>query len=237
MTKLLTLDFLRSIEDIISVNPGFTLKQIKTELEKMNIANRISLSTIDRGLRTLLITCKRSHRELDRVNQDSYIEQRKNYSLWVHDTFSTDYSAMIFVDESSFNLHLRRQQARSRRGTRANIIVPVVRGRSITLISSVSISGMMYSKTITASTVNAEIFNEYVRELCVFLRDVKNVKNACIILDNARVHRARDLLSTTQQFGFTFKFLAPYSTCLIPLKQLFQKSRIWLKKFCVQMWI
>ena len=69
------------------------------------------------------------------------------------------------------------------------------------------------------------MFYEYLVELCTNLRDVHGLTSACIILDNARVHRERDLQQVTTEFGFEFHFLSPYSYMLNPIECAFSKIK------------
>ena len=87
---------------------------------------------------------------------------RKEYALWFNNHFNNDFSKAVFIDESSFNLHLKRSHARSKKGTRAIVTVPTIRGRSISLLTSMIINGMAYCKTISNLTVNVDIFTEYI---------------------------------------------------------------------------
>lgn len=168
---------------------------------------------------------KTAHKELDRVNAPDKILQRKEYALWFNNYFQNDLSSIVFVDESSFNLHLKRSKGRSLQGTRSNIIVPTVRGRSISIIGSISISQMCLCKAITNSTVNANVFAEYLYELCSYLKNNLEMENAFIILDNARVHKRDDIDRITLEFGYKFKFLSPYSYMLNPMENAFSKLK------------
>lgn len=221
-----TADTMTKIEELVTFNPEFTLKEIKKKLEDSSNNNfSISIASINRCLQELKITMKQSHRELDRVNSPDKILLRKEYSLWFNNHFNNNFSRVVFIDESSFNMHLHRSRARSRQGTRAIVTVPTIRGRSISLLASMSITGMAYCKTISNSTVNANIFNEYVDELCKYLRDVLHMQNACLILDNARIHRRDDIARITSQYNFEFKFLSPYSYMLNPIENAFSKIK------------
>lgn len=211
------------IEELISINPEYSLKELQTRLQDNGY--KISLSSICRSLQSLKITRKMCHRELDRVNESLKIQQRKEYALWFNNNFDNDYSKAVFVDECSFNLHLKRSFARSKIGTRAVVRTPTVRGRSITLIASMLMNGMGFCKTITNSTVNSSIFNDYLKSLCEYMRDVLEMHSGCIIMDNARVHRKEDIENITTQFGFTYKFLAPYSYMLNPIENGFSKIK------------
>ncbi|KAI5150378.1 hypothetical protein ENBRE01_1459 [Enteropsectra breve] len=214
------------IDEIVSFNPQFTLKEIKSKLLELSEGILvISLSSINRCLQDLKIKLKLCHRELDRVNALDKIQLRKEYALWFNNHFQNDFSRAIFIDESSFNLHLKRSYARSRQGTRAIVVAPTVRGRSISLIASMGINGMGYCKVISNSTVNGDIFAEYITELCRYLRDELHMQDACLILDNARIHRHADIQRITTEFGYEFKFLSPYSYMLNPIECAFSKIK------------
>jgi hypothetical protein len=141
------------------------------------------MSTINRALLQLKITVKLAHGELDRVNAPDKIAMRKDYALWFNNHFTNNnFSSAVFIDESSFNLHLQRTQVRSTIGTRAIVRVPTVRGRSVSLIASMTINGVAYCRTIANSTVNGDTFSSYIFELCTYLRDDLHMQHACLIL-------------------------------------------------------
>ena len=220
-----TVEIVNEIEQIVTFEPQLTLKEIKNKIEERHDELVISKSSVDNCLNDLRITLKLSHRELDRVNMADKIILRKEYSLWYNNRFNNDFSRIVFVDESSFNLHLKRSQARSKQGTRAIARTPIVQGRSVSLIASISISQMCFCKTISNSIVNSDIFSEYIRELCVYLRDEMQMQNACIILDNARVHKRESIQSIVNEFNFEFKILSPYSYMLNPIENAFSKIK------------
>jgi len=203
-----------------------TIIEIKRSLEsKRSDGFTISMSTINACLKELKITVKLAHRELDRVNSTDKIILRKDYSLWFNNYFNSDYSRAVFIDESSFNLHLKRSHARSKKGTRAIITVPTVRGRSVSLLASMTVNGIRYCKVISKTTVNAVIFSEFIREVCIHLRDELRMENACLILDNARIHRREDILRITSEFNCEFHYLSPYSYMLNPIENSFSKIK------------
>jgi len=178
----MTTDILIQVEEIISTEPQYTLKEIIGILEKSNNVT-LSLTTVNNALQKLMVTVKKPHRELQRVNEQSYIEKRKLYAIWFNEMFKRGYGNTYFVDESPFTLHLSRQIARSRRGQKANVIVPTIRSRNVSLIASIGIDGMKFCKVIENSTVNGDIFAVYIRDLCCYLKNVTGVSNACIILE------------------------------------------------------
>ncbi|KAF7685104.1 hypothetical protein CDIK_4146 [Cucumispora dikerogammari] len=211
------------IEDLISENPRITLKAIKGKLmEQENVI--LSTSTIDNILKKLKITLKKTHRELDRVNNEQTINVRKEFCLWYNE-HNLGGNNMLFIDESSFNLHISRSQGRSYMGTRVNTQAPTVRGRSVTLISCISETGLLFSKVISNSTVTGNLFSLFFEELCTHLRDVLKLENVWLLLDNAKIHRRSSIAEICGRYGFSFNFLSPYSYMLNPIENCFSKIK------------
>lgn len=92
-----------------------------------------------------------------------------------------------------------------------------------------SIDRMCYSKVISNTTVNGDVFSAYIKELCLFLRDEIKLERACLILDNARIHKRDIISSIVDQFNFEFKFLSPYSYMLNPIENAFSKIKSGIK--------
>jgi len=80
----LTTDILLQVDEIISTEPQSTLRQIKCKLQHSNNIC-MSLTTLHNSLQKLMITVKKPHRELQKVNVQIYIEKRKLYSTTVYD--------------------------------------------------------------------------------------------------------------------------------------------------------
>ena len=88
-----------------------------------------------------------------------------------------------------------------------------------------TINGMEYFKIIANSTVNVDIFTEYINELCAYLRDILNIQRAYLILDNSRIHKRTEIERITLEFNFEYKFLSPYSYMLNPIENAFSKIK------------
>ncbi|KAF7685015.1 hypothetical protein CDIK_4236, partial [Cucumispora dikerogammari] len=85
--------------------------------------------------------------------------------------------------------------------TRANIIMPTVRGRLISLISSIASEQIVFSKVISTSTVNVNMFSAYLEELRFYLRYRLNKDSICLIFDNSRIHKETKISRITQSYG------------------------------------
>ena len=69
------------IEDIVSLNPLFSLRQIKEKLLETDKV-KMSISTIKNALGKQMITLKQVHRELDRVNSINLRREYYNKFNW-----------------------------------------------------------------------------------------------------------------------------------------------------------
>lgn len=60
------------------------------------------------------------------------------------------------------------------------------------------------------------------------------MKNACLILDNARIHRWTDIERIAAIVGFKYKFLCLYSYMLNPIENVFSKIKNGVRsRWCV----
>jgi transposase len=118
-----------------------------------------------------------------------------------------------------------RSNARSKKGLRANVVLPTVRGKSVNLIASLTENGIGHFKILTNTTVNVKTFANYLEELCTKLNESSNNQRVCLIMDNNKVHRRQDLEKVTEKFGFEYKCLSPYSYMLNPIKSAFSKIK------------
>ena len=85
----------------------------------------------------------------------------------------SDKNKCIFVDESGFNMHIYRSQARSREGKRAPIVLPKNRGRNVTLIAAMSNAGVVFSKIFDDRTVNSVKLEMFFKETKVHFIDIE----------------------------------------------------------------
>lgn len=104
----------------------------------------------------------------------------KVYALWFNKHFNTDYSKVVFVNESGFDLHIQRSHGRSKIGTRENVLAPTVRGRSITLLASLNIDGLQCCNTISHSTVDGDILKSICMS-CTFIYTKKKGCEGCVL--------------------------------------------------------
>jgi transposase len=220
----ITYEILRMIDDIVDSNPVITLKDIHKVLSERNNIN-ISKSTVDNALKALKVTLKNSSKILDKVNAGETIEMKSVFSSYFLDNSPRDRRKLIFIDESGFNLHLRRSKARSKKGKRAQVVIPTVRGRNITLLLAANKESIIHFKLISDRTCNGSVFGEFISELFEIISSREDLHGSWVIMDNARIHKIEDVRNTCEQFCCRLQFLSPYSFMLNPVENIFSKIK------------
>lgn len=112
-----------------------------------------------------------------------------------------------FIDESSIQ-----QRAGKKRVLNTQIVVYKEYRKSTTIFGFMGFGGN--DVTMVSKKSKKEDF-------CRFLElvKVKNpYKDICIIIDNARIHHAKDTMKKAEELGIKFAFLPPYSPDLNPIE-------------------
>ena len=118
-----------------------------------------------------------------------------------------------------------RLYARSLKGKRARGVKPQKRGRNISIISALSIKPVLASSNIYCSvygtTFEAFIVTKLVPELW---------ENACVVLDNARIHLGEMVKEAIEKKGAKLIYLYPYSPEFSPVENFWSKVKAILRK-------
>ena len=108
-----------------------------------------------------------------------------------------DMNNCIFIDESGFNLHLRRNKALSNRNESA--YCDSARGRNISLIVAANKSKVLHYKAITDDTCTAIKIAQFLSALLVVIRDDPSLHGSWIIMDNAKSGQCREYSSKNEE--------------------------------------
>jgi transposase len=216
---------LMMIEECIKINPAITLKDIKRDLRDEYGLNLCETS-IYKGIGLL---DKNARKVLDRVNNEEIKIKRQNYSFNFLINAPSDPKKIIFIDESGFNQHLRRSKAWSKKGTRAQLTVPIVRGRNQTLIVAANGERIIYHKVIRDRNCNGALFSEFMAELYQIIYNDVELYESWIIMDNAKIHNA--VRNSYSLLGISFRFLSPYSYMLNPVENIFSKVKTFVRNY------
>ena len=132
---------------------------------------------------------------------------------------------LIFIDESGVNLALLRLYARALKGKRARGKKPQKRGKNISIISALSLQKVLASSNIYGSvdgvTFEAFIVKQLVPQLW---------KNACVVMDNARIHLGEMVKEAIEKKGAKLIYLSPYSPEFSPIENFWSKVKAILRK-------
>ncbi len=132
---------------------------------------------------------------------------------------------MIFIDESGVNLALIRLYARALKGERARGERPQKRGRNISLLSALSLEEVLASSNIYGA-VDGITFEAFIATKLV----PKLWKNACVVMDNAKIHLGNMVKELIEQAGAKVIYLSPYSPEFSPIENFWSKVKAILKK-------
>ncbi len=221
--NIITNDTKQKIIKIQNENNEFTLKQIQENITEQSI----SVQSISRILLENNYSTKQLYINTDEKNSDTTkakrIEFMENTQDYLHE------SNTIFIDETPWNLGMKRKRGRSLKGVKAIKKQRVLKGSNITLIAAISPAhGLLHYETHESTTnepgVRASRFNIFIRNLC----DTPILKSNSffLIVDNSNVHHRDDIeyiLSINKQKNVQHHliFLPPYSPMLTPIENIF----------------
>jgi transposase len=133
-------------------------------------------------------------------------------------------SRLVFVDECGTNISLRPLYAWSRKGERAPCKAPCNWGKNVTLLSSMTLSGMGASIAVEGATTRT-LFEAYVEEaLAPSLRP-----GQVVVMDNLTAHKGERVRELIEERGCELVFLPPYSPDFNPIEQAFSKLKALLR--------
>lgn len=115
--------------------------------------------------------------------------------------------------------------ARAIIGHRARGSKPQKRGKNVSLLTALSWNEVIASSNIYGAvdgiTFEAFIANKLVPKLW---------KNACVVLDNAKIHLGEKIRELIESVGAKLIYLSPYSPEFSPIENFWSKVKAMLKK-------
>jgi len=115
--------------------------------------------------------------------------------------------------------------ARALKGKRARGEKPQKRGQNISIISALSLKEVLASSNIYGS-VDGVTFEAFIVQKLV----PKLWKNACVVMDNARIHLGAMGKEAIEQTGAQVIYLPPYSPEFSPIENFWSKVKAILRK-------
>jgi transposase len=136
-----------------------------------------------------------------------------------------DARRFVFVDEMGANTSLSPIYGWARRGQRAYFRAPRNWGANVTLLSSMSRSGMGPSLAVEGPTTR-EVFEAYLeRVLTPELRP-----GQIVVMDNLSAHKGSRIRQLIEERGCELRYLPSYSPDLNPIEEAFSKVKGMLRR-------
>ena len=134
-------------------------------------------------------------------------------------------SRFVFVDEMGSNTSLSPLYGWSRVGERLRAEAQRNWGKNVTLLSSMTLSGMGPSVAVEGATTRA-VFEAYVEQALVpSLRP-----GQVVVMDNLSAHKGGRVRELVEGAGCELFYLPPYSPDLNPIEEAFSKVKGILRK-------
>jgi transposase len=138
---------------------------------------------------------------------------------------ASDARRFVFVDECSTNTSLSPIYGWSRRGARVYFEVPRNWGANLTLLSSMSRSGMGPSLVVEGATTKT-VFETYIERVLAPALSPGQM----VVMDNLSSHKGSRIRELIEGRGCELTYLPPYSPDLNPIEEAFSKLKALLRK-------
>lgn len=136
-----------------------------------------------------------------------------------------DARRFVFVDEMGTNTSLCVLYGWARRGHRAYFRVPRNWGANVTLVSSMTHSGMGPSLAVEGPTTR-EVFETYLEKVLA----PELLAGQIVVMDNLSSHKGTRVRELIEGRGCELLYLPPYSPDLNPIEEAFAKIKALLRR-------
>ena len=203
-------------------SPGIYLKEIKKELDDFMMID-VSVSAICKCLHKQGFTRQRLC--IVATQQDSFLREK-----YILDVSVYSCEMFVFVDEVGANYkNLLRKYGYSLRGKPAINNTLMFRGKRVSAISCMSLSGILDVKMVS-ETSDGDTFYDFVQTNLPHLMPFNGVNpHSIVILDNCSIHHCNEVMTSLNDVGVLVHFLPPYSPDLNPIEEAFSKVKSELK--------
>ena len=246
--EILTEEHSRFLENFYDNDAAATLQQAQEALEK-EFGISITLSGLHKHL---VEKCSFTMKKLEKHSEARNSEETKaKRAEWVAWTIASqiDYHKCIFIDEAGFNLHIKRNFGRSKRGHLAKATVPKYRGVTITILGAMTSEGVVHlslrkpqqvgqkrvrtadGEATVAGKVGtrAEHFKAFLNDLMDVL-DKLEMKDRLLVLDNATIHKTAEVKQVILDRNYNALFLPPWSPVFNPIEFFWSKLKAGVKR-------
>jgi len=216
---------LENISSWVIEKPGIYLNETKEELLQATGID-ISEGRICRHLREWGFT--RQKMSLAAIQRDEVV--RAEYILEMS-LFSSYPNFFVFVDEmGSDKRDQKRKHAYCLRGSTPTVKRFLYRGQHISTVAAMTCNGILDFSTYVGG-VTANVFDNFLSNVLLpHLLPFNGINPySILVMDNATIHHAGEVVQLIQQAGVLVYYLPPYSPDLNPIEEAFSKVKSVLK--------
>lgn len=131
---------------------------------------------------------------------------------------------LIFLDESGVMVGMTRRRGRCLGGGRVHEATPESHWKILTILSAMSLKGMIATMTIEAAT-DTDIFLAYLDDVLCPVLEPGDV----VVMDNLSSHKVQGVSARIQAKGAELLYLPPYSPDLNPIEKAWSKLKQMLR--------
>ncbi|SAL97564.1 hypothetical protein [Absidia glauca] len=232
------------IINFIDANPSASIVEVTEHLLNQFDDLKVSRSTVYNFMKS---ECNLSLKKADfhsvERNSPAKIEERHN---WVCKWENTDMNFLtncVFLDESAFDINMKRSRAWSRKGTRAIVTRPTTRANTTSILGAISAAGLIavgVKKPRPAKKRKAEgyissgtVTGHYISFLKTTLDEMDkhpHMKGHYIVMDNAPIHTHENIKKYIEYRGYKCVYLPTYSPELNPIEQFWAVAKSKVKR-------
>ena len=151
--------------------------------------------------------------------QDTAAIQARRQAWWAA-VSQIDPQRLVFQDESGATTEMTRRYGRAPRGQRVAEGTPAGHWHTLTLLSAMSLQGMMAAMTVESPT-DGDVFLAYVEQVL----GPRLQPGQVVVMDNLPAHKVEGVRSRIEAAGAELLYLPPYSPDFNPIEQAWSKIK------------
>ena len=248
---LLTDEHREFLKNLVNEDATVTLAFLLEKLREAFDDVKASVSTIYNFItRICKFSLKRVSKWALRRSLDDVKEKRCEWAEEYKEKLDFNKNC-VFIDEAGFNISMRREYGWSAVGEKAVIKVPVTRGLNVTFIGAICAKGCIdlrvrnpanmatnKKRKIDSDTsvvessgrgTTANHFYSFIKSVLNQINKHEELKGMkYLVLDNAAIHKRRDIQLLVAESGLELVFLPPYSPGLNAIEEFWSvcKSKV-----------
>ena len=251
---LLSEDHKNYLKELVLSDPTVTVDFLLNKLRSTFEGVKASESTI---YNFLIKVCKFSLKRLSKWSMRRDLpelkQQRFEWALENKDKIDLEKNC-VFIDEAGFNISMRREYGWSKVGEKAVLKVPVTRGLNVSFLGAISPKGCIDLKVrlpvenapnkkrkVNSNTTisekksrvgtTADHFYSFVKSVLREIETNQALKEMkYLVLDNAAIHKRRDLELLVALSGMELVFLPAYSPSLNAIEEFWSVCKAKVKR-------